>query len=408
MKRRVAFFFVLALTMMFSLSFFDSNSFAKPHKVKLSKKTVYSVYNGGKLDMVSTKGLSRDTMVNWTVEDSSIACIVTGSLGGGNLYYTSLSLPAYQTCYINPKLPGTTRLIAKADGHKKAICKIIVAEKGDAIGYYVETSRNRFGIDDEEKQAADLIRSVIPQIVTEDMSRVERIRAVNDYISQITTYDMENFKAKIYVPSNATVSGPMLYHKAVCAGYAVTFDTFMYALGIPCRYIYGTSLPQKEGDEGGAHGWNLVQMDDDAWYHIDVTWNDDDLDSYNNNGVCYKYFLLTDSAICSTRTWDASLFPACVGTEYSDYRSVLNKEAVVRNLPGYVVFDSKQEAMDYLIMQGKAGVEHVPIAYRGDSWISESERNYIKDAVDRKIWFWWDSSGVCMGEYRWYNYTLYY
>jgi hypothetical protein len=51
---------------------------------------------------------------------------------------------------------------------------------------------------------------------------------------------------------------------------------------VPCVYISGTG-------NGGAHGWNAVQMDDGYWYLIDATWDD-------QREIFYDFFLVgTDS-----------------------------------------------------------------------------------------------------------------
>ena len=55
-------------------------------------------------------------------------------------------------------------------------------------------------------------------------------------------------------------------HKAQCAGYADAFlQLVRYAMpGTDVRYIHSDW-----------HAWNLIQLDGD-WYHVDVTWEDDD------------------------------------------------------------------------------------------------------------------------------------
>lgn len=362
---------------------------------------------------VHTTNLPLYTNVTWTVSDTRVADIVyVDTLTKENRYAKSVTMQASGECFINAKFPGTTWLTVSANGYKKKKIKINIFEFGDAIGYYAKTGKNRYGITDDEKKAADVLKSVVENIVTDDMSRVEKIRVVNDYISKTTTYDMDRFKSRQLEFYDGSAAGPLLYHTAVCAGYSVTFDAFMYYLGIPCRYIYGESKGRitEDGtiDGGGSHAWNLVMMDDGQWYHIDVTWNDDDSDFYDNEGVCYKYFLLRDDAIVSTRTWDISLFPACTGTMFADYRDVLNREVVQRKLPGYTVLGSKQELIEYLIQAGRDRQINIPVAYRGDSWLSELERDQIQNEVGTHMYFWWGKSGSYMGEYRWYDFRITY
>ena len=51
----------------------------------------------------------------------------------------------------------------------------------------------------------------------------------------------------------------------VCEGYARAFKVLCNKVGIPCVLV--------DGDAGGPHMWNYVQLDG-AWYGVDVTWND--------------------------------------------------------------------------------------------------------------------------------------
>ena len=56
----------------------------------------------------------------------------------------------------------------------------------------------------------------------------------------------------------------------VCAGYARGFKVLCDSYGIPCIYVTGDAGTSSKGP----HAWNYVQMDDDKWYAIDATWDD--------------------------------------------------------------------------------------------------------------------------------------
>lgn len=56
----------------------------------------------------------------------------------------------------------------------------------------------------------------------------------------------------------------------VCEGYARAFQVLCQEAGIPCTLVDGTAV-NTEGS--GSHMWNYVRLDD-AWYGVDVTWND--------------------------------------------------------------------------------------------------------------------------------------
>ena len=70
-----------------------------------------------------------------------------------------------------------------------------------------------------------------------------------------------------------TISGPLLEkynHQGVCEGYAKLFKYFCDQFEVPCMIVIGSS------SSGGSvdHMWNYAQMEDGAWYLVDVTWDD--------------------------------------------------------------------------------------------------------------------------------------
>lgn len=52
----------------------------------------------------------------------------------------------------------------------------------------------------------------------------------------------------------------------VCEGYSESFKILCDEFNIPCVLV--------SGDAGGPHMWNYVQMEDNKWYLVDATWDD--------------------------------------------------------------------------------------------------------------------------------------
>ena len=82
----------------------------------------------------------------------------------------------------------------------------------------------------------------------------------------------------------------MLNGKAVCSGYAVTFDYFMYVLGIEHEHVSGYAT-NSSGLTGG-HAWDQGLLDN-QWYYVDCTW-DDTIRSDGKNELQFTYFLITE------------------------------------------------------------------------------------------------------------------
>jgi len=79
-----------------------------------------------------------------------------------------------------------------------------------------------------------------------------------------------------------TVYGALVNGRAVCEGYAHSMCLLLNKVGIQCYYANGYG-------ENAPHMWNIVNIGGN-WYHLDVTWDD-------NENAYYNYFNLTDEAI---------------------------------------------------------------------------------------------------------------
>jgi transglutaminase-like putative cysteine protease len=119
----------------------------------------------------------------------------------------------------------------------------------------------------------------------------DKVKAVHDWMVKNIQYDYDNYLANKIPFQSYQVDGAMLYGKAVCQGYADTFELFMDALGIECRTVIGEIYDEQSG--WIAHAWNTVRLDG-VWYYIDVTW-DDPVPDRGNSVHWYKYYLTTDS-----------------------------------------------------------------------------------------------------------------
>ena len=100
----------------------------------------------------------------------------------------------------------------------------------------------------------------------------------------------------------------LVYKKAICQGYTLLFNAFMNELGIESLHLSSDSMN---------HAWNLVHMDDDHWYHIDVTWDSpselDDVKYYSTFD-----FLRNDEGITEVGHRDWRAIPYCLDTPAAD------------------------------------------------------------------------------------------
>lgn len=130
---------------------------------------------------------------------------------------------------------------------------------------------------EQTEQVDQKVKKVLEKIISKDMSRYEKIKAIHDYIVDHVDYDTStSFNSPYY----ALVQG-----SSACQGYATLFYKMMTEAGIPCRVITGTA-------KGGLHAWNIVKLKGE-WYNIDATW-DDPVGAFGKTKLRYDYFLKSD------------------------------------------------------------------------------------------------------------------
>lgn len=130
---------------------------------------------------------------------------------------------------------------------------------------------------DQEAAVDKKLAEVFAQLDVAEDSDYDKVRAVYDYICAHTVYDHDNLSDDEYT-LKYTAYAALIDEKAVCQGYALLFYRMMLELGVDSRLISGTG-------NGGAHGWNIVQLDG-LYYNADTTWDAGETE--------YDYFLKCD------------------------------------------------------------------------------------------------------------------
>ena len=127
------------------------------------------------------------------------------------------------------------------------------------------------------------IKTLVPMLISSDMSDVSKERAIHDWLIKHVAYDYTLNQRSAYT---ALTTG-----KTVCTGYAMLMNKMLKEAGIKSYIITGnlsqtgSSIPNPEREN---HVWNLVQIDN-QWYHVDVTndWNNPDSRMFFNKGSAF-------------------------------------------------------------------------------------------------------------------------
>ena len=149
-----------------------------------------------------------------------------------------------------------------------------------------------------------------------------RFLAAAEEILQGLRTDMSDFEKELYLhdalarrvdyteAANAhNAYGALVEGRAVCEGYAEALQFLLQCAGIDSFIVLGTSVnPATQEEEG--HAWNLVRVDG-AYYHVDLTWND------QGERLFHAYFNCTDAVIGRDHRVNetAYVLPACTSTD---------------------------------------------------------------------------------------------
>lgn len=144
--------------------------------------------------------------------------------------------------------------------------------------------------DEEINDINNKLEFIKQQIITHNMSSLEKIRAFHDYVINNTNYDIERAnELNDYIqknnPNNShKANGVLNNHIALCSGYTDLMAIFLSSIGIPNYKIANHK-----------HVWNAVYINNN-WYHLDLTW-DDPVTSTGDNMLIHDFFLITTSQL---------------------------------------------------------------------------------------------------------------
>lgn len=138
---------------------------------------------------------------------------------------------------------------------------------------------------EQENYVDTEIKNIVSQLIKPNMTDVEKVTAINDYIMSRYEYDYSLKSNNAY---SALTTG-----KATCQGYSMTAYKMLTYANIPNRIIVGTL-------NGVSHSWNYVEINN-KWVHLDIT---------SNDATKYKYFLVDDSVLENNNfSWNKSDYP---------------------------------------------------------------------------------------------------
>lgn len=151
--------------------------------------------------------------------------------------------------------------------------------------------------------------------IPSNATRFQIVQALHDYLVRNCVYDRSAVNEA--VSPSRTAYGALANGKAVCQGYSLAYKLLLRRAGVPAVYV---------GSDSMQHAWNMVQMENNAWYHVDVTWDDPILHTStypegNDGGyfrdVSHELFLRCDSTMRDEL--NHYVWAAAYTSPYTDY-----------------------------------------------------------------------------------------
>ena len=143
------------------------------------------------------------------------------------------------------------------------------------------------------------IDGIYKELIKENMTTREKIKAFHDYIINKVSYDEDRANNSTSEYLSNTAYGPLFQNKAICSGYSDVMALFLDKIGVENHRIASET-----------HVWNHVKLDG-VWYHLDLTW-DDPITSTGANSLDHDYFLITTKQLeeldKSEHTFDKNIY----------------------------------------------------------------------------------------------------
>lgn len=165
-----------------------------------------------------------------------------------------------------------------------------------------------------EKSALREAQRLTKKLRPSDGNRFEHLVNIHDYIVKEYKTDLQgsDFSTDL-----------LLDESGACWAHSRAFYLLARMSGIPCHIINGHA-------GGMEHSWNLVQMGNGEWYHLDTTWDDPIVQGGDAGDTIkyHRYFLVCDYHMSQDHTWNKAPFPAS-GTKHATY--FVNRRLVFSN-----------------------------------------------------------------------------
>lgn len=135
---------------------------------------------------------------------------------------------------------------------------------------YQDVSKINETISLRDKLVADILQS------SPKTTRYEQLEYFNNYLASKNQYNTSPTSKLLNLPIDcyeciSALKGTTGTDGPICGAYSQALKVLCDEAKIPCVVVLGST--SSRNPKASSHEWNLVQMEDNNWYAIDVTWN---------------------------------------------------------------------------------------------------------------------------------------
>ena len=243
-----------------------------------------------------------------------------------------------------------------------------------------------------EDYANKMADYVVSSVTNSSMSPLKKAVRLHEWICARTTYDPREIADPDFSDYGNHTEYSVFLHKelingtltnvTVCEGYARCYKRLLNKAGIETQYVSGGYYDSNDKYHG--HAWNLLKLNN-KWYHVDVTWDDQNNDNASNRKNRYKYFLCPDEVFNtdghSNYNWssedDPSLNKASgAATDYNYYRLGDLNDDHIYNSTDQNRFDQIANGAAPTTMQAVRGDLNF------DGQVNSTDRNYFNSYIN--------------------------
>lgn len=141
--------------------------------------------------------------------------------------------------------------------------------------------------EEEIKYINEYVDEIFTTKITNNIINLNKLKFMHNLIIRNVSYD-EDYTSENMFTAPSKAYGAIKNGKAICSGY-----TDLYAIMLDRLNIPNFKVASEE------HVWNVVLFEG-KWYHIDITWDDDEINQNNT----YNFFMLNTEELLQKDTKD--------------------------------------------------------------------------------------------------------